>query len=251
MGNVVPRCAGPKRIFDDFETCLRKAVRQGGPVQATANARLSTLAVGVRRAAADLENDTGVAAAAEEELLALDGGSDLVVGAVLDEVWNALGRPASSIEFALIAGHGKAQWTEGDPRDQATLMFILAERLRQTTAPPLEAGKDSWAQRIQDCAEAQQRAAAAVKAAEAKLSVTQGVGRAIADVAQVCLTRFKRDLKNLGLTEVQIHEVIPGYVPKSRVETEPTAPTAPTTATPATAPTPASTPGPKATEPSR
>ena len=33
--------------------------------------------------------------------------------------------------------------------------------------------------------------------------------RTLADSAQVGLTRLKRDLKNLGMTEAQVHEIIP------------------------------------------
>jgi hypothetical protein len=33
--------------------------------------------------------------------------------------------------------------------------------------------------------------------------------RTLADTAQLALTRFKRDLKNLGMTEAQIHEISP------------------------------------------
>ncbi len=38
--------------------------------------------------------------------------------------------------------------------------------------------------------------------------------RALADALQVALTRLKRDLKNGGMTEAQIHEIIPD-VPSS------------------------------------
>jgi hypothetical protein len=31
----------------------------------------------------------------------------------------------------------------------------------------------------------------------------------MADAVQLGLTRFKRDLKNIGMTEAQIHEIIP------------------------------------------
>ena len=42
------------------------------------------------------------------------------------------------------------------------------------------------------------------------------IARTIADIAQVGLVRFKRDLQNVGLTETQIHEIMPDYVPKSK-----------------------------------
>lgn len=46
-------------------------------------------------------------------LLWADEQSDLEIGAVLDEVWNSLGRPARSADFATIAGSGVGAWTKG------------------------------------------------------------------------------------------------------------------------------------------
>jgi len=69
--------------------------------------------------------------------------------------------------------------------------------------------------------------------------VAQGIARAVADLAQVALTRFKRDLKNLSKTETQIHEIIPDYEPKPRAPkaaqpaAQPAAPAAPAPAAPA------------------
>lgn len=48
-------------------------------------------------------------------LLARDNESDLEVGAVCDEIWNALGRPSQSIDFDLIVNGGKKVWCDGDP----------------------------------------------------------------------------------------------------------------------------------------
>jgi hypothetical protein len=120
-------------------------------------------------------------------------------------------------------------------------MTILASRIRKTNAPALQAGKDAWAKRIEDKADPQQKAAAALKDAEVKVGVTRGIARAVADLAQVALTRLKRDLKNLGMTETQIHEIIPDYEPKPRAPkpakaaTPPAAPAAPAPAAPAAA----------------
>jgi hypothetical protein len=132
----------------------------------------------------------------------------------LDEAWNALGRPASSIEYTLIAGRGKSQWTDGDPRLQPILMTILAARFRQSTAAVLQAGKEGWAQRVEAKAADQLGAATKLQAAEATLMGATGIARGVADLAQVALARFKRDLTNAGLTEAQIHDIIPSYEPK-------------------------------------
>ena len=216
MGKVIPRSASPERIFADVDDSLKRGRLKGGEIEKTVEARLGPLEAGVAKAANDVEADKAAVDELDELLLSLDDGSDLEVGAVLDEAWNALGRPASSVEYTLIAGRGKAQWTDGDPRKQPMLMAILASRMRQSTAFSLQNGKEGWAQRIEAKATPQQQIATKLEAADAKLGVSVGVARGVADIAQVALVRLKRDLQNLGLTEAQIHEVIPDYEPKPK-----------------------------------
>ena len=55
-----------------------------------------------------------------------------------------------------------------------------------------------------------------MKKAEAKLAVSAGIARGVADLAQVALARLKRDLQNIGQTEAQIHEIIPNHQPTPR-----------------------------------
>ena len=216
MGSVVPRSAGPERIFEDFGEALDNGQRRTGAVKETVETRLGPLAVGVDMAEDEWTADKAALDEADKVLMVIDIGSDLEVGAVIDEVWNGLGRPASSVEYTLIAGRGKAQWTDGNPREQAILMAILAANLRRTTAPTLQAGKEGWAQRIDARTALQAPAADLVRKAEAKLAVSAGIARGVADLAQVALARLKRDLQNIGQTEAQIHEIIPSYQPTPR-----------------------------------
>ncbi|APR86603.1 Hypothetical protein A7982_11952 [Minicystis rosea] len=219
MGKVIPRSASPERIFADFDESLKRGRLKGGEVKKTVEARIGPLEAGVAKAAEDVAADKAAVDELDDVLFSLDGGSDLEVGAVLDEVWNVLGRPASSAEYTLIAGRGKAQWTDGDPRKQPLLMTILASRLRQSTAFALQNGKEGWAQRIEAKATPQQQVATKLEAVDAKLSVSTGVARGVADIAQVALVRLKRDFQNIGLTEAQIHEIIPDYEPKPKKST--------------------------------
>lgn len=215
MGNVVPRSAGPDRIFESFDTALQQGAARP-EVKSIVEARLLPLAPTVAQAQADVVKATRTVDEREVLLMARDGSSDREIGAVLDEAWNALGRPASSLEYAMVAGSGKSQWTDGDPAKQHILMAILAGRLRQNTTPALQANKEAWAQRIEAKAVLQEQAAGAFQHAEVQLQVVEGLERAVADLVQVSLVRLKRDLKNAGLTEAQIHEIIPDYVAKPR-----------------------------------
>jgi hypothetical protein len=69
--------------------------------------------------------------------------------------------------------------------------------------------KEAWAKRIEDKAAAQAEAARPSEVSHAQVTTLAMQRRSLADAVQIALTRFKRDLKNLGMTEAQIHEIIP------------------------------------------
>jgi uncharacterized protein YjiS (DUF1127 family) len=73
----------------------------------------------------------------------------------------------------------------------------------------LAARKEEWAGRIEKKATAQTEAATMADPIHARLTGLTMQRRSVADLAQLALTRFKRDLKNLGMSEAQIHEIIP------------------------------------------
>ena len=141
--------------------------------------------------------------------MARDGESDLEIGAVIDEIWNALGRPAHSVDYDLIVGAGKNAWTDGDPAKQHHLMVVLANNIRQTSSAKLADKKEQWATRIEQKAAAQEQAAKPIDAADVLVTTQKMQRRTLANTAQVALTRLKRDFKNIGMTEAQIHEIIP------------------------------------------
>ena len=117
-------------------------------------ARLSAL----HAALVALEQQLNQARAASEvlhaTLMARDDESDLEIGAVVDEIWNALGRPAQSIDYNLIVGSGKATWTDGDPVKQPHFMSVLAANIRQSGNTRLAEKKEAWATRIEQKATA-------------------------------------------------------------------------------------------------
>jgi hypothetical protein len=142
-------------------------------------------------------------------LMARDSDSDLEIGAVVDEIWNTLGRPAQSIDYDLIVGGGKNVWTDGDPIKQPHFMGVLAANIRSSNSPKLAEKKEGWAVRIERRAAAQAQAAAPVEGADAQVAALVMQRRTLANAVQVGLARLKRDLKNLGMTESQTHEIIP------------------------------------------
>jgi hypothetical protein len=162
--------------------------------------------------------------AAHAALMARDDESDQEIGAVCDEMWNAMGRPARSVDYDITVNTGKNFWTEGDPAKQPHLMAVLAANIRATKHPKLVARKEDWATRIDQKAAAQAEAARPTDATGAQVSALTMQRRMLADSAQLGLTRLKRDLKNLGMTEAQVHEIIPDDQTASPATPPPPAP---------------------------
>jgi hypothetical protein len=97
-------------------------------------------------------------------------------------------------------------------------MRVLERQIRSSDVPALAEKKSGWGDRIKVKAEAQENAAKPVQDADAKVEVLTGYEKSLAKLAQLLLTRLKRDYKNAGMTEHQIHEIIPDYVPRPRAK---------------------------------
>lgn len=223
MGGNVTRSAGVDRIKDSGEKTLTAARARGGEVASLAEARIAP----AMSALEDNEKQLDQARADDDkkhaELIARDNESDLEVGAVCNEIWNALGRPGQSLDYNLIVNGGKKVWTDGDPVKQPALMGVLAQNIRATDHPKLAAKKEEWAKRIETKAAAQAEAAKPTEGSYAVVMSLRMQRRTLADTLQMALVRFKRDLKNLGMTEAQAHEIIPDVSPSRGKVPEPAA----------------------------
>jgi hypothetical protein len=85
--------------------------------------------------------------------------------------------------------------------------------------PKLQAKKEDWALRIDAKAEAQAEAAKSADASEILVTTLSMRRRTLAFASQVALTRLKRDFKNAGMTEAQVHEIIPDVPTSTRAGT--------------------------------
>ena len=116
------------------------ATARGGDIKTLTETRLSALlsamAMNGQQLVQARTNDEVVNAT----LMARDNESDLEIGAVVDEIWNSLGRPAQSIDYDLIVDSGKNARTDGDPVKQPHLMKVLAANIRHSNHPKLVLG---------------------------------------------------------------------------------------------------------------
>jgi hypothetical protein len=189
---------------------LRAALARGGDVAQAAQERLGP-------AVAAIDQAVGLQQAAREEeavswaaVLAEDARADAGIGSVRDAMWNALGRPRQSPYLEHVFPGGLTTYTSGDPTGQPVLMQVLRSRLLSASAPQWPKEKcEAWAAEIDALREPYQAAVDAHRPTDAAATVADVGYRSAVRTGQARLAAFKRDLQNLGLTEPQIHELIP------------------------------------------
>jgi len=209
MGQVIARNAGTDRIINDISKTVTNGNARGGEVQSLTATRLSAIHAALLTIDQQWKQACATGDVLHATLMARDGESDLEIGAVIDEIWNALGRPAQSADYDLIVGSGKKAWTDGDPAKQHHTMGVLAANIRNANNAKLAEKKEAWAVRIEQKAAVQEQAANPIDASDAQVTTLGMQRRTLAETGQMNLVRLKRDFKNLGMTEAQIHEIIP------------------------------------------
>jgi hypothetical protein len=224
MGSNVTRSASVARIKDSGEKTMAAATARGGEVLDLAQKHVASILGLLVTCEQQLKQACTDDDLQHATLLARDNESDLEIGAVCNEIWNAMGRPKQSIDYDLIVNGGKSVWTDGDPAKQPALMSLLAQNIRGSQHPKVADKKEDWAKRIEAKAAAQAEAAKPSEASYARVTFLTMQRRTLADALQVALVRLKRDMKNLGMTEAQVHEIIPDVPPSTRVQPTPPKP---------------------------
>ena len=214
MPEIIGARADVTRIEDHVRRALRAALARGQEIASAASTRLAP-AVAAIDAALSLKRSADEAeATAWAAVLAEDAKSDAGIGAVRDAMWNALGRPRQSPLLDQVFPGGVATYTSGDPRGQPVLMHILQSRILAASASqwtePLRGG---WAAEIEALRTTYASAVDTHRPSEAAAAVADAGYRAAVRMAHARLQAFKRDLLTLGLTQAQIHDVIPDASP--------------------------------------
>lgn len=210
MGEIVSAIADVTRVEDHVRTALEKATARGGDIAAAATERLGPAVSAIDGAATLRKAARKTAGAAWILVLAEDSKADTGLGGVRDAMWNALGRPRQSPHMDEVFPGGVSTYTSGDPRGQPLLMQVLYARILSASAPQWSEDKrKGWAAEIETLRVPYAAAVEAHRPAEATDIVAEAGYRSAVRAGHSRLVSFKRDLKSLGLTETQIHELIP------------------------------------------
>ena len=210
MGEIIQATAKTEKIVEDITLAHRNGMARGGDIADACRNRLQTAVGAIENALALAEAARRAESAAWVIVLAQDNDADITIGSVRDEMWNALGRPKQSAHMDTVFPGGVGTYTAGDPRNQPVLMQVLHSRILAASAPQwIESKRNGWAATIEAARVPYQEAVNAHRPAEAALTVAEAGYRAAVRAGHARLRSFKRDLKSLGLTEAQIHEIIP------------------------------------------
>lgn len=210
MGEMISPTAKPDRIADVVTKAHQNGLARGGEIADAAKDRLESPLMAIENALTMLQSATKAASAAWVLVLAADNNADNAIGSVRDEMYNALGRPRQSPAMDEVFPGGMGTYTNGDPRNQPVLMQVLHARILAASAAQWpDPKRTAWAATIEAARLPFKAAVDAHQPMEAAETVADAGYRAAVRSAHARLVSFKRDLKNLGLTEAQIHEIIP------------------------------------------
>lgn len=210
MGEIVRKSAALETILGDLNTSYIRAVARQGKWRDLAEDRLAPVIKLTAAIEAQLHETQQIATPLLAALDAEDGRSDLVIGKSSDEIWNAVGRPASDPSLEIIFPGGNAFYVDGDVTEQPDRMDLLVELLAAGVHPKLPADTASAvANDVRDAAASLRAAVDAARGPRTKLKLLERVKEAVGRSAAIELSHFKRILKAQGFSEAEIHSVIP------------------------------------------
>jgi hypothetical protein len=211
MGRVIAATAAVGDVEKDVKETLENARAAGGEVAELAEHRLATSVEQVKAAKAAFEAAEEAAASGERALLAADVEADHGVGRVRDAMWNAAGRTQGHPAVGYVFPDGVHTYTRGEVETQPLRMQILTSRIETVAAPPgwTPELRKGWVAEVEALRAPLARAVATFAPLEAARTVAEAGYRAAVRSARAQLAKYKRDLQNLGLTEAQIHAIIP------------------------------------------
>ncbi len=211
MGEVIRKTAAAADIVADARAAHSKSMaRPGTPFAEAAEAHVAP----VLRLIDEVDAQLTAAVAEEAPLLnaleVADEGADAVLGKRADTIWNAIGRPRTDPAYSLLFPGGVGGYADGDVLEQPTRMEVLVKLLRSGVHPKLPADvAEEAASEIEASAAALRDAAEAIRGPRTRVRLLEATMTALARSAAIELSRMKRSLLVEGLTQAQIHEVIP------------------------------------------
>lgn len=232
MGEVISKRASRATIMEDVKTTRAGAAAKAAGTEASPWAVAGNRLDGVitlydtTRAKADAARAALTPLAAN--LTTANDAADDVVRSIGDTIWNELGRPANDPVFELLFPGGTGFYADASLEDQPHLMLLLAELLESNLSPRLTPNIGPKVTAIREAAAKLEAAVEAARKPRATAKLYDRMLTAVARSGQIELARLKRFWKSEGLSEADIHSVIPDRPRSYGVPTPTPSPDAPT-----------------------
>jgi hypothetical protein len=210
MGRVIRQTAEVEAIVRTISAVLRHGRQRTDFVRAKVEELLGPhepLLAASHAEVVTTEEVEAVALAVVQEVL---GAAHTVVGHAHDDLWNRLHRPQRHEVLDTLYPMGVRGMTERPPARMVLLMDVLGQRLRALRHEALPADVlAKWADDIGAARVPLADAHAAFERAAANADLARASYRTAVRATWLELPRLKRLLRGGGLTEVQVHEVVP------------------------------------------
>ncbi len=210
MGSTIRPNAAAADIFKDTRAAYTNAAARGGVALTHADATIGPVLAVVDNVDGQITATQKQSAPLLSALDVADGHADDLVNKVADDLWNAVGRPAADPYLTILLPGGSGFYVDGDVAEQPDKMLLFAGLLRAGIHPRLaKADADTAADAIEDESKDLRAAVEAAHGPRTKLQLLERTLQALAKAAALQLAAYKRLLKASGLSEADVHAIIP------------------------------------------
>jgi hypothetical protein len=214
MNELISVHASSERIEEHARKTDATARARGGDIAKAAVDRFTSVLAELDVAAAALKAANAAAVITRAAFAAEEARTRNGVVTLRNTMWGVLGRPRHSPEMDQVFPGGAGIYLAGPPTKRPLLMRILASRIRAVVSTRWTADlREEWAKEVDDLRVAYEEALAAHQPADAAETVAEATHRTSALNTHVKLRAFKRDLLTLGLSNAQVHDIIPNGAP--------------------------------------
>ncbi len=210
MGDVIRSHAAIDDILADARSASQAAAARGGGIAERAQTTLGPVLAIIDATEDDLKSARASLAPLGAALDAENEVADAALDRIYDETWNDVGRPANDRFLALMFPGGAGYYTDGDTSAQPARMELLARLYEKRIHPKLNPDQClTYAKRVRDAAAALKQDLDAASPVMIHVAQLERVRSALGRVAQAELVNLKRMYKVDGLSEAEIHTIIP------------------------------------------
>jgi hypothetical protein len=230
MGEIVLKKAPAEDILSDVGhtlTAAATATAAGAGDWSAAESYLRPVYTVAAQVSTDLATAKSARTSASTTRDALDRGADKLIAAMYDRTYNALGRPGNGSDplFLLLFPHGPSTYSAGPDDEQPQRMGLLVELLASRVHPRLDPLlADAFVAELNAVIPPLAAARDAVNSEGVRVGHLSTLRRALAQSAQVQLSRLKKHWRAEGRSEASIHEIIPDRPRGTRPSSEAGAP---------------------------